>query len=358
MKFSRLGHTGLYVSQLCMGTWTFSGRNYFGGAIGTLNQKDATRFIGRALEAGVNFIDTANVYSFGDSEAMTGKALKDVGVTRSDVVLATKVFGRMGQGPNDMGASRGHIMDSIGRSLERLQTDHIDLYQIHHADLVTGLEETMRALDDLVRQGMVRYVGVSNWEAWRIVKANGIAEKNGWTRIESHQAYYSLAGRDLEQEHVPMMADQSVGCLVWGPLAGGYMAGKYTPGGETSVQPGRRANFDFPPLDKDKADRTVGVMRKIAKAHGVSVAQVGLAWVRQKPFITSTIIGATTMEQLNDNLESIDLDLPADETAALDAVSAERTQYPHWMITRNNSTRIPTGEPVVMRNKAPGAVKL
>jgi aryl-alcohol dehydrogenase-like predicted oxidoreductase len=357
MKYNRLGRTGLYVSQLGMGTWTFSGRNYFGGAIGTLNQKEATGFIGRALEARINLIDTANVYSFGDSETMTGRALKDLGVARSDVVLATKVFGRMGPGPNDMGASRGHIMDSIGRSLERLQTDHLDLYQVHHADIVTGVEETMRALDDLVRQGMIRYVGVSNWEAWRIVKANGIAEKHGWTRIESHQAYYSLAGRDLEQEHVPMMAEEGVGCLVWSPLSGGYLAGKYTPGGETEALSGRRANFDFPPLDKDKADRTVAVMREIAKAHGVSVARVGLAWVRQKPFITSTIIGATTMQQLEDNLASIDLDLSADEIARLDAVSAGRTQYPYWMITRNNSTRIPTGEPVAVGSTVPGANK-
>ncbi len=200
MKFNRLGHTGLYVSELCMGTWGFSGRNYFGGAIGTLSQKDATAFIGRALEARINFIDTANVYSFGDSELMTGQALKELGVKRSDVVLATKVFGRMAGGPNDMGASRGHIMDAVAMSLERLQTDHIDLYQIHHSDPVTPLEETMRALDDLVRQGMVRYVGVSNWEAWKIMKANGIAERLGLTRLVTNQVYYSLAGRDIEQE--------------------------------------------------------------------------------------------------------------------------------------------------------------
>lgn len=354
MKYNRLGRTGLYVSQLAMGTWTFSGRNYFGGAIGTLNQTDATRFIARALEAGVNLIDTANVYSFGDSEAMTGVALKELGVKRSDVVLATKVFGRMGTGPNDMGASRGHIMDSISQSLERLQTDHIDLYQVHHADIVTGVEETMRALDDLVRQGMVRYLGVSNWEAWRIVKANGLAERHGWTRIESHQAYYSLAGRDLEQEHAPMMAEESVGCLVWSPLSGGYLAGKYT---GASDDGGRRARFDFPPLDKDQADRTVLVMRAIAKAHGVSVAQVGLAWVRQKPFITATIIGATTLEQLNDNLASITLELSAGEMAELDGVSAVRAQYPHWMISRNNATRIPTGEAPPLGNKVPAPAK-
>lgn len=348
MKYNRLGNTGLYVSELCFGTMTFSGQNYFGGVIGTLNQKEATALIQRSLEAKINFIDTANVYSLGESEKMTGQALKDIGVDRKDVVLATKVFGRMAPGPNDIGASRGHIMDSVARSLERLQTDHIDLYQIHQSDSRTTTEETMRALDDLVSQGMVRYVGVSNWEAWRIMQANGIADKRGWARVETAQVYYSLAGRDLEQELVPLMADQQIGCLVWSPLAGGYLAGKYTPGGEEKAEPGRRAQFDFPPLDKDKADAIVQALRPIAKKHGVSVARVALAWVRAKPFVTSTIIGAKTLAQLNDNLEAISLTLSAEEIAALDDVSAERMQYPHWMIKRNNSTRVPTGEPIKM----------
>ena len=348
MKFNRLGHTGLYVSEICLGTMTFSGQGFFGGVIGTLNQKEATALIARSLEARVNFLDTADAYSQGESEKMTGQALKDLGVKRSDVVLATKAFARMGPGPNDIGASRGHIMDSVSQSLERLQMDYIDLYQIHQSDIVTGVEETMRALDDLVRQGMVRYVGVSNWEAWKIMKANGIAERRGWTRIETTQVYYSLAGRDLEQDIVPMMQDQTIGCLVWSPLSGGYLAGKYTPGGDTKVEPGRRANFDFPPIDKEKADRIVVAMRPIAKAHGVSVARVALAWVRQKPFVTSTIIGAKTLEQLNDNLEAVSLTLSPEEITKLDDVSADRPQYPHWMIKRNNATRVPTGEPVAM----------
>jgi aryl-alcohol dehydrogenase-like predicted oxidoreductase len=353
MKYNRLGQTGLFVSEICLGTMTFSGENFFGGVIGTLGQKEATQLIARSLEARVNFIDTANVYSLGESEKMTGHALKDLAVKRSDVVLATKVYGRMGSGPNDMGASRGHIMDSVSRSLERLQTDHIDLYQIHHSDTVTGVEETMRALDDLVSQGLVRYVGVSNWEAWKIVKANGVADKRGWTRIESTQVYYSIAGRDLEQDIVPMMADQQIGCLVWSPLAGGYLAGKYTPGGDTKAEPGRRATFDFPPIDKDKADRIVMAMREVARAHGVSVARVALAWVRQKPFVTSTIIGAKTLAQLNDNLEAVTLNLSPQEITRLDEVSADRPQYPHWMIKRNNATRVPTGEPVSATRTVP-----
>jgi aryl-alcohol dehydrogenase-like predicted oxidoreductase len=353
MKYNRLGQTGLYVSELCLGTMTFSGQNYFGGVIGTLDQKAATALIARSLEARINFIDTANVYSLGESEKMTGAALKELGVARRDVVLATKVFGRMAPGPNDIGASRGHIMDSVSQSLERLQTDHIDLYQIHQSDSVTGVEETMRALDDLVSQGMVRYVGVSNWEAWKIMKANGIADKRGWARVETMQAYYSIAGRDLEQELVPLMTDQQVGCLVWSPLAGGYLAGKYTPGGDTKAEPGRRAQFDFPPIDKEKADRVVVAMREVAKAHGVSVARVALAWVRQKPFVTSTIIGAKTLEQLNDNLEAVTLTLSPEQIAKLDEISADRVQYPHWMAKRNNATRVPTGEPVKVGGPAP-----
>jgi len=353
MKYNRLGQTGLYVSEICLGTMTFSGQNYFGGVIGTLDQKAATALIARSLEARVNFIDTADVYSLGESEKMTGVALKELGVKRSDVVIATKVFGRMAPGPNDTGASRGHIMDSVSRSLERLQTDHIDLYQIHQSDSVTSVEETMRALDDLVSQRMIRYVGVSNWEAWKIMKANGVADKRGWARVETMQAYYSIAGRDLEQELVPLMQDQNVGCLVWSPLAGGYLAGKYTPGGDTKVEPGRRANFDFPPVDKEKADRIVLAMREVASAHGVSVARVALAWVRSKPFVTSTIIGAKTLEQLNDNLEAVTLTLSPEEIAMLDDVSADRAQYPHWMIKRNNATRVPTGEPVKMGGPPP-----
>jgi aryl-alcohol dehydrogenase-like predicted oxidoreductase len=348
MKYNRLGNTGLFVSELCFGTMTFSGHNWLGGAIGDLGQKDATALIGRSLEARINFIDTANVYSIGESEKMTGQALKDLGVKRSDVVIATKVFGRMAPGPNDTGASRGHIMDSISQSLERLQTDHVDLYQIHQSDIVTPVEETMRALDDCVRQGMVRYIGVSNWESWKILKANGIAEARGWARIETNQAYYSLAGRDLEDELVPAMTDQKIGCLVWSPLAGGYLAGKYTPGGDEKAEPGRRAAFDFPPIDKEKADKIVQALRPIAKAHGVSAARVALAWVRSKPFVTSTLIGAKTLAQLNDNIEAVNLTLTADEIATLDAVSADRQRYPGWMISRNNATRIPSATPVKM----------
>jgi aryl-alcohol dehydrogenase-like predicted oxidoreductase len=345
MKYNRLGHTGLYVSEICLGTMTFSGKGFFDGKIGSLNQAESTALIKRSLEAGVNFIDTADVYSSGESEVMTGQALKDLGVARKDVIVATKVFGRMGPGPNDMGASRGHIMDAVSRSLERLQTDHIDLYQIHQADLVTPVEEIMRALDDLVSQRMIRYIGCSNWEAWRLMKAQGIADKRGWARFESLQAYYSIAGRDMDRELVPLMADQQIGCMVWSPLAGGYLSGKYSPGGEGGAE-GRRAGFDFPPIDKDKADTIVAAMRPIAKAHGVSVARVALAWVLSKPWVTTLIVGAKTVAQLDDNLEAAKLKLTAEELAKLDEISAPPVQYPHWMIQRLNAMRIPTETPV------------
>jgi len=343
MKYNRLGNTGLYVSEVCLGTMTFSGQGFFDGKIGQLNLEEATALIARSLEAGVNFIDTADVYSSGESEKMTGQALKDLGVTRKDVVLATKVFGRMGPGPNDMGASRGHIMDAVARSLERLKTDYIDLYQVHQADLVTPVEEIMRALDDLVAQRMVRYVGCSNWEAWRLMKAQGIAEKRGWARFETVQAYYSIAGRDLDRELVPAMADQQMGCMVWSPLAGGYLSGKYAAGGAGE---GRRASFDFPPIDKDKADAIIAAMRPIAAMHDVSVARVALAWVLAKPWVTCIIVGAKTVAQLDDNLEAAKLKLSAEEIARLDELSAPAVQYPHWMIARLNAMRIPTETPI------------
>ena len=340
MKYNRLGRTGLFVSEICFGTMTFSGEGWLGGAIGKQDQKEATALIETSLKAGVNFLDTADVYSVGNSEIMTGQAIRDLGVPRSDVVLATKVFGRMGQGPNDAGASRGHIMDGVAKSLDRLKTDHIDLYQIHGTDPVTPVEETMRALDDLVRQGMVRYIGVSNWTAWRIAKANGIADKQGGSRIESLQAYYSVAGRDLEREIVPLLVEEQIGCLVWSPLAGGYLSGKFSPGGGAAAE-GRRKDFDFPPLDKDKADRLVAAMQPIAKAHGTSVARVALAYVLGKPWVSSMIIGARTAAQLDDNLEAGKLKLDAAQIAKLDELSALAPEYPGWMLERQGQQRMP-----------------
>src|SRR5246127_5620362 len=250
MKYNQLGRTGLFVSEICLGTMTFGGSESAGiwKAIGDLQQGEVDGIVGRALEAGVNVFDTADVYSFGESEKLLGQAFKNLGTARKDVVIATKVFGEMGPRPNDRGASRGHIMDSVQASLERLQTDHIDLYQIHGNDSVTPVDETLRALDDLVSQGLVRYIGVSNWSAWKIAKALGRSELRDYARFETLQAYYSIAGRDLERELVPMLVEEGLGLMVWSPLAGGLLSGKFGPGAPT-VEGARRTTFDFPPVN-------------------------------------------------------------------------------------------------------------
>jgi aryl-alcohol dehydrogenase-like predicted oxidoreductase len=321
---------------------TFGGSEEAGmwRAIGALQQGEVDAIVGRALEAGVNFIDTADVYSFGESERLLGQALKNLGTPRKDVVIATKVYGEMGPKPNDRGASRGHIMDSVQMSLERLQTDHIDLYQIHANDPVTPIDETLRALDDLVRQGLVRYIGVSNWQAWKIAKALGLSEAKGYARFETLQAYYSIAGRDLERELVPMLTSERLGLMVWSPLAGGLLSGKFGPG-SNNPEGARRTNFDFPPVDRDRAWKCVEVMREVGEAHGVSVARVALAWLLHKPAVMSVIIGAKSLEQLDDNLAAADLVLTPDEMARLDEVSDLPAEYPGWMLGRQGASRVP-----------------
>ncbi|MFS8113263.1 aldo/keto reductase [Rhizobium jaguaris] len=342
MRYNQLGNTGMFVSELCLGTMTFgeANPNSNWGAIADVDQATADKIVENSLAAGVNFIDTADVYSFGNSEKLLGQALKNVGVPRKDVVIATKVYGVMGDKPNDRGASRGHIMDSVQESLERLQTDHIDLYQIHATDSVTPIDETLRALDDLVSRGLVRYVGVSNWQAWRIAKALGISERRGFARFETVQAYYSIAGRDLEREIVPLMAEEKLGLMVWSPLAGGLLSGKFGPGAPGNGE-GRRASFDFPPVDKDRAWACVAAMREVAEKHGASVATVALAWILAKPFVTSIIIGAKRLDQLDQNLAAVKLKLDADDLAKLDEVSALAAEYPGWMIPRQGAARRP-----------------
>jgi aryl-alcohol dehydrogenase-like predicted oxidoreductase len=342
MRFKQLGRTGLFVSEICLGAMTFGGNADAGiwRAIGSLDQSAVDGIVGRALASGVNFFDTADVYSFGESERRLGQAFRNLGVKRSDVVLATKVFGRMGPGPNDQGASRGHIMDSVRGSLERLQMDHIDLYQIHGNDTVTPLDETLRALDDLVREGLVRYVGVSNWAAWKIARALGLSEARGMARFETLQAYYSIAGRDLERDLVPMLTAEGVGLMVWSPLAGGLLSGKFGPG-SAAPNDARRANFDFPPVHKDRAWACVAAMREIGDARGVSVARIALAWLLAKPHVMSVIIGAKTIEQLEDNLAAADLSLSPEEMARLDEVSELPGEYPGWMFQRQGASRLP-----------------
>ena len=342
MKYNQLGRTGLFVSEICLGAMTFGGNADAGiwKAIGALEQAEVDGLVDRSIQSGVNFYDTADVYSFGQSERVLGQAFKNLGVARKDVVIATKVFGEMGRGPNDKGASRGHIMDSVYGSLERLQTDHIDLYQIHGNDTVTPIEETLRALDDLTRQGLVRYVGVSNWAAWKIAKAVTTADLKGYARFETLQAYYSIAGRDLERELVPMLTSEQLGLMVWSPLAGGLLSGKFGPGANTP-EGARRSTFDFPPVDKERAWPIVEAMREIGAAHGVSVARVALAWLLAKPHVMSVIIGAKTIEQLDDNIAAAELTLSAEELARLDEVSALAPEYPGWMLDRQGGARRP-----------------
>lgn len=332
MRYKSLGGTGLLVSEICLGTMTFGGAGYW-TAIGQLDQGVADSIVARALDAGVNFIDTADVYSDGLSEEITGKAIVNSGRKRSDVVLATKCTGQTGTGPNDRGSSRGHIMDAVKASLKRLNTDHIDLYQIHGQDNLTPVEETVRALEDLVQQGHVRYVGVSNWAAWRIMKALGIADKHGWSRFATLQSYYTIAGRDLERELVPLIEQEKLGLMVWSPLAGGLLSGKYDRDG-TGPEGARRASFDFPPVNRDRAFAAIDVMRDIGNAKGVSVAQIALAWLLHQKHVMSVIIGAKSVEQLDDNLAAITVSLNEDELKRLADVSTLPAEYPGWMIER------------------------
>ena len=338
MRHHPLGRTGLFVSELCLGTMTFGGTDGIWGQIGTLQQTDAEQLVGQALDAGINFIDTADVYSGGASEVITGQALKNLKIPRDNVVVATKVFGDMGAGPNARGLSRSHIVDGVKASLQRLQLDHIDLYQVHGFDPATPIEETLRALDQLVRHGHVRYVGVSNWAAWQIVKALGISERLGLARFESLQAYYTMAGRDLERELIPMLRSEGVGLMVWSPLAGGFLSGKY--GREQQgEQDSRRTKFDFPPVDKERGYDCIDVMRPIAQAHGVSVAQIALAWLLHQPQVTSVIVGAKRPEQLADNMAATDVVLNPTELQQLNDVSRLPAEYPGWMLERQGGYR-------------------
>jgi len=337
MRYRRLGHSGLFVSELCLGTMTFGGSEGMWGQIGKLQQGDADNLLRTALDAGINFIDTANIYASGRSEEILGQALRNLGVARQDVVIATKVMGVMGEGPNARGASRAHILDQVKASLARMKIDHIDLYQLHGFDPATPIVESLEALDTLVRQGYVRYLGLSNWAAWQIVKAVGITEARKLAPIISLQAYYTLAGRDLERELVPMLLAENIGLMVWSPLAGGFLSGKFDREGKTAE--GRRVNFDFPPIDKERAYDAVDVMRKIAADKGCTVPQVALAWLLHQKVVTSVIIGAKRLDQLTDNIGAVQVSLSTEDLAALDAVTKLPSEYPGWMLERQGEYR-------------------
>ncbi len=338
MRINRLGRTGLFVSELCLGTMTFGGTGEVWSKIGNLQQGEADDLVKTAIDDGINFIDTADVYSQGKSEEITGQALHNLGIARRDVVIATKAFGEMGPGPNARGSSRVHLIEACKASLKRLKTDHIDLYQLHSFDPATPIEETLQALDTLVQHGHVRYVGVSNWSAWQITKALGVSERLNLARFETLQAYYTVAGRDLERELVPMMLSEGVGLLVWSPLAGGLLSGKYTRDSQ-GEQGSRRTAFDFPPVDKARAWDVIDALRPIAAERGVSVAQIALAWLLHQKVVTSVIVGAKRVDQLADNIAATTVELGEADLAAIDRVSALPPEYPGWMHARQGEVR-------------------
>jgi aryl-alcohol dehydrogenase-like predicted oxidoreductase len=337
MQYRQLGRTGLRVSAFTLGTMGFGGTGW-AGPVGKIDVDGAREEIAIAKEAGVNLIDTADVYSAGLSEEIIGQAL---GGRRDEWLVATKVRMPMGDGDNDAGLSRHHVIRGCEASLRRLGTDYIDLYQLHEWDGHTPLEETLTALDDLVRSGKVRYVGCSNYAAWQMMKGLAVSDARQLERFASNQLYYSLQNRDIEAEIVPACLDQGVGILVWSPIAGGLLSGKYRRGVAAPAGSRHLTEWDEPPVnDEDKLYDTIEVAVKIGESHGVSAARVALAYIAGKPAVTSVIIGARTAEQLRDNLAAADLDLTPDEVAALDDVSGEPLRYPFWHHAKTSSDRL------------------
>ena len=337
MKYKLLGNTGLKVSELCLGTMTFGGKGNFAN-IGHLGQTAVDAIMGQAIQAGINFIDTANVYSEGLSEELTGKAIRNLNLKRDDLVIATKIRGKMNEGPNGSGLSRKHILYEAEASLKRLNLDYIDLYQIHGYDELTPLEETIDALDTLVKSGKVRYIGCSNLAAWHIMKALSYSHCNRLSRFVSLQAHYTLATRDLEREIVPMLKDQKMGLMVWSPLGGGLLSGKYKRNGD-APEGSRLVKFDFPPVNKERAFNVIDVLEPMAKIKQSTVAQLALAWLLHQHVVTSVIIGVKDSTQLEDNLKSTGVTFTVDELQKLDEVSKLIPEYPGWMFERQGSDR-------------------
>ncbi|AYM14696.1 MULTISPECIES: aldo/keto reductase [Agrobacterium] len=337
MKYKQLGNTGVFVSRICLGAMTFGGRDTppF-DKVGGLDQTETQAIVDAALDAGVNFIDTANVYSAGESETLLGEAIK---AKRNDIVLATKFHARMGPGPNQVGQSRLHLTEALEASLKRLQTDRIDLYQIHSFDPVTPIEETLRTLEDAVRQGKVRYIGCSNLAAWQIMKALAIADRRNLAPFVSVQAYYSLAGRDLEHDLIPLIEDQKLGLMVWSPLAGGFLSGKYDRNSEYGAS--RRDKIEFPPIDREKTFDIIDTLKIVGERHGVGAARIALAWIFANPAVTSIIVGARRVDQLTDNLGALDVTLTQQDLEELNAVSDTGPHYPGWLQAGGMSQRVP-----------------
>jgi aryl-alcohol dehydrogenase-like predicted oxidoreductase len=344
MRYQLLGQTGLYVSELCLGTMTYGGGKGIWEAIGTLQQEAVNEQVRFAVDAGINFVDTANVYHTGQSEMLLGQSLRALSLKREDLIIATKATGSMDDTPNGRGQSRHHLFNQVDASLKRLQLDYIDLYQIHGFDPLTPFEESLGAMNDLVRSGRVRYIGLCNLAAWQIMKALSVSERLNLAKFVSVQAYYTIAGRDLEREVVHLLKDQKLGLMVWSPLAGGLLSGKYSNAEDKGPAGARRAAFDFPLVDKVRAFKCVDAMRPMAASRKVSVAQIALAWLLSKPFVTTVIIGAKSMEQLRDNVASTRVRLDEAELKLLDEVSALPPEYPGWMLAFQGQAR---GKPPV-----------
>ncbi|HEX4832545.1 MAG TPA: aldo/keto reductase [Trebonia sp.] len=337
MEYRQLGRSGLRVSALTLGTMTFGGTGGF-KAVGSTDVTGARRQLDMCLDAGINLIDTADVYSGGLSEEITGEIVTG---RRDSLLVSTKVRMAMGDGPNDAGLSRHHIISGCEASLRRLGTDHIDIYHVHEWDGQTRLEETLSALSSLVAAGKVRYLAASNYCGWQLMKALATADAHGFERFAAQQVYYSLEARDAEYELLPLAIDQGLGVLVWSPLAGGLLSGKYRRGSSPEGQARALTDWNEPPVrDQEKLYDTIEVLCDVAGAHGASPAQVALAWLLGRPAITSLIIGARTDEQLRDNLGAADLVLAADERAALDKASVPELVYPHWHQLKTSKDRL------------------
>jgi aryl-alcohol dehydrogenase-like predicted oxidoreductase len=337
MRYNRLGQTGLAVSELCLGAMTF-GNKPSGFFQHDLDQAGSTALVRQALDAGINFIDTANLYTAGQSEEFVGGALKALGVARDQVVIATKGMGPMGEGPNDAGTGRYHLLHQIDASLARLGLDHVDLYQIHGWDPHGGMEEALRAMEDIVWSGRARYIGVSNWAAWQIMKALGIAERRGWDKFVSLQAFYTVANRELEREIVPLLRSEGLGLMVWSPLAGGLLSGKYQLGADNTTQgEGRRGKIDFPRIDKDLAFRLIEAMRPMADSRGVGISTIAIAWLLHQDVVSTVIVGARRPDQLAENIAASDIELSAVELAELDQLGAPEPEYPGWAVASQDA---------------------
>lgn len=341
MNYNLLGDTGVLVSELCLGTMTFGGKGYW-EAIGQQQQEEVNELLKTAVDAGINFIDTANAYSFGQSEELLGQGIRQNGHARNELFIATKVRSRMAEGANQVGLSRYHVFQSVEDSLKRLQMDHIDLLYVHGVDEAMSVEQIMHTLHDLVMSGKVRYIGVCNWPAWMVMKALGIARKQGWHEFIAMQYFYSVANRDSEHDLLPLAQDQHLAFMPWSPLAGGFVSGKYTRDTQNTGGNSRRDSFDFPLIDKERAYDIIDVLKEVAEAHNVSAAEISLAWVRQQQGVTSTIIGAKKAAQLTSNIHSTQIQLNADELQRLNEVSAPPKTYPGWMVERQMSNRYPS----------------